>query len=140
MPRPENVKPHEFKPGQSGNPNGRPKKFVTTVLQDLRAQGYNNVTKQNIADVYQTLLALPNEDLVAIGKDDKQPMICRIIARGMLSNKGFEIIEKMLDRSMGKPGQEVKLEHSGDLFSQPEITIKVIDGPNNTEQETASGS
>jgi hypothetical protein len=25
MPMPENVKPYEFKPGQSGNPNGRPK-------------------------------------------------------------------------------------------------------------------
>lgn len=35
MPNPENIEPHKFKKGQSGNPNGRPKKLPE--LDDLLA-------------------------------------------------------------------------------------------------------
>ena len=31
------------------------------------------------------------------------PMLVRILAKAMLSGKGFEIVEKMLDRSIGRP-------------------------------------
>jgi len=39
MPNPENIKGHEFKPGQSGNPAGRKKgtKSLKTILKELLA-------------------------------------------------------------------------------------------------------
>jgi hypothetical protein len=102
----DNLKPQ--KAGEPGhNPYGRPKKFVSAVLEELKEAGYKNVTRSQISDIYEVLLALPREELVIMGSSDEYPMIYRIIAKAMLGNKGFEVIEKMLNRSQGMPTQPI---------------------------------
>ena len=46
MPKPENIVPHKFKKGQSGNPNGRPRKLpeLTKLLDNVLGEEKNNVT------------------------------------------------------------------------------------------------
>jgi hypothetical protein len=58
-----------------------------------------------------SLLNIEESKLKEMLADSKQPMLIRIIIKNMLGGKGFDIIEKMLDRSIGKPTQkeEVKL-------------------------------
>lgn len=57
------------------------------------------------------LVNLPQDMLEKLVKDKKQPMIVRIVIRNMLhSTKGFEILEKMLDRGIGKPTQTQNVE------------------------------
>ena len=97
-----------FKKGVVTNPNGRPKKFVSAVLDELKAEGYENIKRSQIVDVYETLLVLPENKLKDIVSGE-QPMIYRIIAKEMLSKRGFDVIEKMLDRTQGKPTNRTEL-------------------------------
>jgi len=46
MPKPENIIPHKFKKGQSGNPNGRPRKLpeLDKLLADVLGEEKDGVT------------------------------------------------------------------------------------------------
>ena len=93
---------HQFKKGQSGNLKGRPKKLVSSTIETLKAEGYEEVTSNHIKQAYQMLIGLDRDKIMEIGKDNEQSMLMRVVSRAILDNKGFEIIEKMLDRAHGK--------------------------------------
>jgi len=84
--------------------NGRPKNLVSAILETLKKDG-ELVTRSLVEQTYQILLSLTQGQLTKIATDTKQPMINRIVAKEMLGKKGFEIIEKMMDRANGKPTQ-----------------------------------
>ena len=46
MPKPENIIPHKFKKGQTGNPNGRPRKLpeLHVLLADVLGEEKDGVT------------------------------------------------------------------------------------------------
>jgi len=92
---------HQFKKGNKMS-KGRPKKLVSSILASLQEEG-ELVTRSLVEQTYQVLLSLTQEQLTKVASDKKQPMINRIVAKEMLGKKGFEIIEKMMDRANGKP-------------------------------------
>ncbi len=99
--------PHDgkkFKEGESGNKEGRPKKLVSSILAGLKEEG-ELVTRTMVEQTYQVLMSLTQSQLSNIANDKEQPMINRIVSKEMLSKKGFEIIEKMMDRANGKATQ-----------------------------------
>jgi len=98
-----------FKQGQTGNPNGRPKKLVSSILADLKDKG-ELVTRHMVTETYQVLMSLNEEQLKGIANDKEQPMINRIVAKEMLSKKGFDIIERMMDRANGKANINATIE------------------------------
>lgn len=103
-----------FGKGESGNPNGRPKKLVSKVLDELKQEG-EQVSKSQVFDIYQIMISLTIPKLKEVAGDESKPALYRILAKEILGKKGFEAIEKMLDRANGKPmiTQEIKQENTG---------------------------
>lgn len=112
MPKPENVIPYKWKKGQSGNPNGRPRKLVSETIKRLEEDGVHAVSKKEIQEVYLRLINLTMPELTKEVNDSKQSALVRIVGKAILSKKGFDIIEKMLDRSIGKVQQDIGLDLS----------------------------
>lgn len=92
------------------NKNGQPKKWISLVNSELYKKWYNPATKQDIEANYMQMVQLEEELLKQIVNDKDKPMLIRIIAKNMLWWKGFDIIEKMLDRWIWKTVQRTENE------------------------------
>lgn len=112
-----------FEKGDPGGP-GRPPLLLSTIVKELRAKGYERATAGTVADAFETLLNVTHEDLVKMGSDPKSPMSLRIVAKGMLAAKGWEVIQAMLDRAHGRPKQGMDHTTNG-----KEITVTFVDAP-----------
>lgn len=104
----ENLTP--YKPGQSGNPNGRPPKLLSHVTAELRQEGFEPVTNAQVLEAYGILINLDEAKIKAIVADTVQPMFLRIVGKAMLGQRGTEMIERILERAYGKANQPI--EHS----------------------------
>ena len=109
------------------NRDGRPRKLVSDVIKELDAQGIKPVTKQEIQDVYMRLINLEVPDLETKVKDSKQPALVRIVGKAILSGKGYEVVERMLDRSIGKPDSKTDITTNGKDLTAPIIVFKDFD-------------
>ena len=95
---------------QNINRTGANRKSMASVNLDLEANGYKAANKQDIIDCY---LRLINVDLKELGKmvaEDTQPAMVRIVGKAILSGKGFDVIEKLLDRGIGKADSKLTLD------------------------------
>jgi hypothetical protein len=123
----ENLK--SWKPGQSGNPNGRPRKTISSVNKELEERGVTVTSTNDIKDCFLRLINLSTDELESICDDDKQPAMIVIVAEAILSGKGFDVIEKILDRAIGKAEQKTDITTAGEKLN---ITISRANG---TESE-----
>ena len=98
---------------QNINRNGRPRKMIADVIAELEKQGIKAATKPDIQDIYMRLINVEIPELEQIVKDTTQPVLVRIVGKNILSGKGFDIIEKMLDRSIGKAEQKTDITTGG---------------------------
>lgn len=101
---PEGAKP--FQPGQSGNPNGRPRKWVNT----LKNRGYK---KSEVVDAIQIMIELDAKELKEIAEDETRTILEQIVASALLEakrKKSLYNIETLLTRVYGQPKQEIETE------------------------------
>ena len=91
-----------WKPGQSGNLKGQPKKILRRINEDLSKEGFEPATGTQVVEAYNILINLTEERIKTIITDAASPMFLRIVAKEMLSKGGPEMIERMLDRAHGK--------------------------------------
>lgn len=99
MTNPENIEPYKMKPGETRNPDGRPKNALSfkTILRKIIEASENHEDFKNPIS----------------GKIEKQDQLTLIIWRLLQKARSGDLkaIEMMLDRVDGKPKQEI--EHSG---------------------------
>jgi hypothetical protein len=108
-----------FVKGQSGNPNGRPKKF-TTLLRD---QGYK---QSEINDTIQAMLSFTLDELKSIHETDEATVLEKTIAHALYKSwrKGsLYSIETLLTRTFGKPKEQLDIDANVNV-SAIEIVIK----------------
>ena len=127
----EDNKATRWKPGESGNPLGKPRKLTTQIIADLKLEKAESVTASTIRDTFEVLLGLTQEELDKLTIDRDNPAIVRLIA-GMFAKatkgKEVEILTFMLDRAHGKPSQ--RNEHTGEdgapLFPAGAVTVNIL--------------
>lgn len=112
-----------FEKGDPGGP-GRPPMLLSTIVAELRAEGYERATANQVADAFETLLNVPEDVLANMVKDKHKPMSLRIVGKAMLTAKGWEVLLAMLDRAHGKAKQGVDHTTNG-----KEITVTFVDAP-----------
>jgi hypothetical protein len=109
---------HLLEKGETANPNGRPRKTINSVNKELEEQGIKPTTANEIKDIYLRLVNMEMTELKALVENQKQPALIRIVGKKILSDKGFDIIDKMLDRAIGKAQQQVDVTTAGKELNQ----------------------
>jgi len=92
----------QIKKWEVRNTTGQPRKWISLVNSELAEKWYAPATKQDIETNYMSLLQLEETELKVMLEDKTKPMLIRILVKNMLWGKGFDIIEKMLDRWIWK--------------------------------------
>lgn len=104
--------------GESGNPNGRPKKYVTL----LKEYGYK---LSEVNDTIQALMAMNIKELESVNENADSTILEKTIANAMLKSlkKGsLYSLDTLLTRVYGKPKEQM------DITSDNKIEIVYVEG------------
>lgn len=113
--------------GETANRNGRPKKLVSKIIDDLKEEGYEEVRPNHVADAISLLLSLDRERLKALAIDGKQPIIIQRTARRLVgaSDKDWDsVLKDNLDRAHGKAKQSIDHTTQGEKMQITGMVIK----------------
>ena len=109
-----------FKPGQSGNPNGRAPKYITTVTDKT---GYKN---SEIADCMKSILKMNKAEISQIIQSESTPILENLVASAILGDiQKMELrnLDSILNRCYGKPKDSIDMEVDLKTGLTPELEM-----------------
>jgi hypothetical protein len=115
----EDIQKHEFKKGESGNPNGRPKKYVSA----LKEQGYKN---SEINDCILVMISMDLDELKEVWQNPRATILEKTIANALrksLEKGSLYSIEVLLSRAVGKPKESIDHTTNGETMRDIQVTI-----------------
>ena len=127
----KDIEEHKFQKGESGNPNGRPKKYVSA----LKEQGYK---ASEVNDCILVMISMDLEELGDIWKNPKATILEKTIAHALrksLEKGSLYSIETLLSRAIGKPKESIDHTTKGDSINEVKITIV---GGNNSDSDIST--
>ena len=118
MPNPQNIEPYKMQKGETLNPNGRPRKYVSL----LKEQGYKLA---EINDTIQAMMSMDLEELKTVWDNPKATILEKTIAAAMrksLEKGSLYSLETLLTRVYGKPKEQM------DIQTDNRIEIVFVEG------------
>lgn len=105
--------------GHTMNPNGRPRKFVSTLAKTI---GYSQT---EVKDCMEAILGMDEKSLRQVANDKSATVLERTIAKALVkgvTNGTLGNLESIITRSFGYPTKEVAVRNTGD---KPLATLSV---------------
>mgnify|MGYP004514826957 CR=1 FL=1 len=117
----EDIKKYQFKPGQSGNPKGRPKSTAPEMLAVLlgsrsRARRFYKLTQTDLAAWDELLLSLDMDKLKLLVQTAEAPIYAKGMAMAIvrdMQNGKTATLDRIRERLWGKAVQRVELTGAG---------------------------
>lgn len=109
----------KFEKGESGNPNGRPKKYVSA----LKEQGYK---PSEINDCILVMISMDLDELKDVWQNPKATILEKTIANALrksLEKGSLYSIETLLSRAVGKPKESIDHTTNGETMRDIQVTI-----------------
>jgi len=96
---------------------GRKRKLVSSVCDELRLEGFENASPENIKNLYEQFLNLTEEKLRELFADSEQPILVKILVKSILSDRAYEVVESIIDRAHGKAKQTIDAKFEGKVIT-----------------------
>ena len=130
----ENLIP--YKKGQSGNPNGRPKKSFASINAELEAKGITKLSKTDLLDAYALIFNTSEADLKIIAADKETPYALKIIILEMNDKKTKgKAIADYRDYCFGRAMQNTDITSGGEKLVQNIISLGAGIKPKEDEEQ-----
>jgi hypothetical protein len=106
--------------------------LVSSVVRTALANGYEKISKTDVSTLSLILLDSDEATLQRIADSPDFPMLARILAKGLLSEKGFDAVERILTRVHGRTMGDFQSDSTEP--SMGSITLSVVPSPAELER------
>ena len=113
--------------GESGNPNGRPRRVLKKLEDEIGISFNISLSKEDKFEILESMLELNTKQLDSIIKDDETPAFMVIIAKGLKNDikTGRTLtLSECLDRFFGKPKQTNQTDMSINVMKEDKESLR----------------